>query len=80
CPNWLLAEFIIICSNIFLKSTFLFTLICAGITTVYTLTIVSISIGFGALFPDFTESNPSKIVGFVRKKKISKKVRNIIIK
>ncbi len=60
-PNWLLAEFIIICSNIFLKSTFLFTLICAGITTVYTLTIVSISIGFGALFPDFTESNPSKI-------------------
>ncbi len=60
-PNWLLAEFIIICSNIFLKSTFLFTLICVGVTTVYTLTIVSISIGFGALFPDFTESNPSKI-------------------
>lgn len=60
-PNWFLAEFLIITSNIFLKSTVSFTLICVGITTVYTLTIVSISIGFGALFPDFTESNPSKI-------------------
>ncbi|MCK4575906.1 hypothetical protein KAU34_05830 [candidate division WOR-3 bacterium] len=60
-PNWLLAEFVIVFSNIALKSTIPFTLICAGITTVYTVTIISISIGFGALFPDFNESNPSKI-------------------
>ncbi|TET16492.1 MAG: hypothetical protein E3J78_08745 [Candidatus Cloacimonadota bacterium] len=60
-PNWLLAEFLIIFSNISLKSSVPFTLICAGITTVYALTIVSISMGLGALFPDFTESNPSKI-------------------
>jgi ABC-2 type transport system permease protein len=60
-PNWLLAEFLIVFSNISLKSSVPFTLICAGITTVYALTIVSISMGLGALFPDFTESNPSKI-------------------
>ncbi|MCK4235281.1 hypothetical protein KAX75_12695 [candidate division WOR-3 bacterium] len=60
-PNWFLAEFVIVFSNIALKSTIPFTLICAGITTVYTVTIISISIGFGALFPDFNESNPSKI-------------------
>lgn len=60
-PNLLLAEFIIVFSNIFLKSTLPFTLICTGITAIYTFTVVSISIGFGALFPDFTETNPSKI-------------------
>lgn len=60
-PNWLLAEFIIIFSNIFLKNGVIFTLIGVGVTTIYTLTVVSISIGFGARFPDFTETNPSKI-------------------
>ncbi len=59
--NWILAEALIIFSNISLKSTALFTAICALIVTVYTVTIVSISVGFGALFPDFTETNPSKI-------------------
>jgi ABC-2 type transport system permease protein len=60
-PNLLLAEFIIVTSNILLKSPLLFTLISAGVTMVYTVTIVSISIGLGALFPDFSETNPSKI-------------------
>ena len=59
--NWILAEVLIIFSNVSLKSTFLFTLVCALIVTVYTVTIVSISVGFGALLPDFTETNPSKI-------------------
>jgi ABC-2 type transport system permease protein len=60
-PNWILAETLIIFSNVSLKNSLLFTFICAMIVTVYTLTIISISIGFGALFPDFTETNPSKI-------------------
>jgi ABC-2 type transport system permease protein len=59
--NWILAEALIVFSNVSLESTFLFTLICGLIVTVYTLTIVSIAVGFGALFPDFTETNPSKI-------------------
>lgn len=59
--NWLLAEGLIIFSNISLRSTAPFTIICSLIVTVYTATIVSISVGFGALFPDFTETNPSKI-------------------
>jgi ABC-2 type transport system permease protein len=59
--NWLLAEALIIFSNFSLKSTPLFTLICALIVTIYTATVVSISVGLGALFPDFTETNPSKI-------------------
>jgi ABC-2 type transport system permease protein len=60
-PNWILAEALIIFSNVSLKSSPLFTLICALIVTVYTTTIVSISIGFGVIFPDFSETNPSKI-------------------
>ncbi len=60
-PNLLLAEFIIIFSNIFLKNSVIFTLIGVGVTTIYTMTIVSISTGLGARFPDFTETNPSKI-------------------
>ena len=60
-PNWVLAEVVVIASNIFLKSSPTFILICAVVTTVYTLTVISISIGFGAIFPDFTETNPSKI-------------------
>ncbi|OQX52330.1 MAG: hypothetical protein B5M53_08915 [Candidatus Cloacimonas sp. 4484_209] len=60
-PNLLLAEFIVIFSNVFLKSNVAFTLICSGITAVFTLTVVAISVGMGAVFPDFTETNPSKI-------------------
>lgn len=58
---FILGEFLIVLTNIFLKIDLFIVLLSTIITFIFSFGITIINTGFGAILPDFNEKNPSKI-------------------